>query len=312
MKIGIYKPYKKIYFDESDEDTSSWSLELVNLAKILAKHNHEVYITSPTEYNESIENIYSSSLTSCPQLDVMFVSNGVFKLNDISEKKFFEMIKHKVDKKILLETDLTLSLNNHTHKLYTKIFSQSQKENVLYTHLEKLALYNSHIQDNKNDNRNIDLIFIGHERDRLKKFLEYVNHPQVTWFGKSDYLKINNKISKKQLPEILSNSKTSIVFSGDIQNQNGFVSQRYFENCLYGVINFVDADYDKDGLIISHNDWRRVRNFDELRFKSKVVCQDTGIFNHLQQRQFDEIKPYLDGELIYNKIMENLECENKN
>lgn len=305
MNIGIYKPTKKILFDDK-EDTSSWSLELVNLAKIFAEHGHQVYILSETDYKNNIKNIFNSP-SEIPDkfFDIIFLSNGKMDSKIYTENKLVEFLNSKCYDLILLETDLTLSLDNHTLSKYKLIFSQS-KHRGIYAHLEKLCLYKHKLYKNNFKQRTKSGIFIGHERDRKNKIFEYVVRPNMKWFGKSLSLNLNTKIGKNDVDKSLSKYLYTIVISGDIQNAMCFVSQRYFENCAAGIINFVDYEYDRDELIIKRDDWRRVKNYEEFFNKAQQLCKDKQLFDKLQREQFDEIKLYLDGEFIYQLFMENL------
>ena len=77
MKIGIYKPFTKVFFKPNDIDHAGWSFEVVNFAKILAKHNHDVYILSQTDLqDDSIHNIHFNSWLLNEQYDRIFVFCG--------------------------------------------------------------------------------------------------------------------------------------------------------------------------------------------------------------------------------------------
>ncbi|MEK6880587.1 MAG: hypothetical protein AABY22_13300, partial [Nanoarchaeota archaeon] len=156
------------------------------------------------------------------------------------------------------------------------------------------------IYNNDFNSRIHDGIFIGNERDRSKKFKEYVVDTNIYFRGKSETYKIDKKANRQELTKLLKKYIYSPVFSGDEQNKNGFVSQRYFENCLHGIINFIDTDFDKNELIIKHNDWRRVKDGNDLLNKSTRL--DYSLFKILQNNQFQEIKQWIDGEKLYNHI----------
>lgn len=311
MKLGFYKPYKKTCFDfNSDDNNYGGSQENVNLMKIFAEHGHEFYIFSKTDYQENIPNIYIGNINDIPKLDYIFISNGVFEKDQFTEEEITNKFRKYCDQIVLLETDLSLSRKYHDINNYDIILSQGPtNEYREYAHLEKLIIYKHKIFKNSWDSRFFDVVFIGTERDRTNKIVEYIMRPNVTWFGKSNTFKINNKVNRLKLAESLTEHFVSIVMSGDEQNSDGFVSQRYFENSLFGCINLIDHEYDNTELNIRHDDWRRVKNYLDVFNKIEELRENEELFNSLQQKQFDELEQWSDGTKIYNHIMSILNFE---
>lgn len=303
-KIGLFKPYKRLLFNDMTDDTNSWSRENVNLMKILASHGHEVYILSASDYDGSIHNIHQST-TRVQPLDFILVSNGL--ITDKQEDLLFVLAKKAGAKLVLLETDIALSTKNHRIDKYDLVLSQSKRPGTQYAHLEKLILYQHKVYTDSFESRDRLGVFIGFERDRFDKIKEFVMRPGMIWKGKGEKFYFTDKVNKQQLTKLLRKHLFSIVISGELQNKNGFVSQRYYENCLHGIINFVDKDYDRDELVIAKNDVRRVRSYEELYEKLRYL--DEKIFNELQQKQFGEITLWLDGKLFYNQFIKLLGAE---
>lgn len=297
MDVEIYKPYKKILFDD-ELDTNSWSREIVNFAKILASHQHNVFITSDTDYQNNISNIYKGQ---CSHPQYVFISNGLWDKDSRTEFDVVSEARKKGAQVFLLETDLLLS---PLHKeQYDGVLTQNTQSS-LYSHLEKLILYQHPIYTDSFHDRIKEGVFVGYERDRTSQISEYIVRPNMNWFGKSETFNINNKATKSQLTDVLRKYLYTITISGQNQNEHNFVSQRYYENILHGIINFVDSQYDKSGQLLSINHFRRVKNYIELRHKLNMI--DDKLFNELQQEQFDEIHKYTDGQFLYNIIMENI------
>lgn len=317
MNIGIYKPGRKIYFNLDNPDyTYGGSEEISNLAEIFSERGHNISLLSSVEdynthYHGSVELDRPQSkveiMQAIQKLDYLFLFNGVFNENDISEKTFFKLRDTYKFKLVLLETDLLLSRDNHQFQQYDIILSQMQNnhKNSYYSHLEKLILYKHKIYKTDFNHRVKKGIFIGNERDRLKKFVEYIWRPNMDWKGKSLFFGIRDLATRQELKELLSNHLYSVVISGDEQNKVGFVSQRYYENALFGIINFVDFEYDKNELLISHKDDRRVTGYLDLMDSINHLTKEK--FENLQQKQFDEITPWISGDKIYNHIIKILE-----
>src|SRR3989304_9687658 len=98
LKIGIYKPGKEIFFNLNNPSyTYGGSEEIVNFSKILASHEHIIYLFSKSDYKNNIKNIYKCDkffqlLEIIKEIDVLFIFNGIFEDYNLSENTFF---KHK-------------------------------------------------------------------------------------------------------------------------------------------------------------------------------------------------------------------------
>lgn len=307
MNIAIYKPYKPILFDD-EKDTSSWSREIVNLIKIFASHGHKIIILSKTDYDYNkhhIENVGIGNVNDAKQFnfDILFVSNGVFDRDQLTEDLLLDKVNAKNN--VLIGTDLTLLENYHDYKKYDVVLTQTKYQphkNWHYGHLEKLFAYGEEVNKNSPDTRKHKAIFIGHERDRYDDIKEFVIRPDVDWYGKSPTLDTRNMATKSQVIDMLGKYKFNIIIADPMYYLYGFITQRYYEGCLHGCINLVIDKYDKFNICLTDDDPRRIKNYEDLHYliknlSNKELCR-------LQERQVEELKPYINGNKIYKHIME--------
>jgi hypothetical protein len=298
MKIGIYKPYKTILFND-EKDTNSWSREVVNFMKILANHNHQIHILSDTDYNRGIMNVYKNHIDDELSLDYLVVFNGCFNRDQYTETDILDRFDCK---KILVESDILLVKSFHDEELYDIILTQSPDSGKRkYAHIEKLIAFEHDMWTPFYLGRKASGVFVGYERDRTDKILEYVYRPNITWRGKGETFNFENKALKSELNKLLQEYLYTIIISGPVQTENNFVSQRYFEGCLNGIINFVDDEYDNAELLIKKDDWRRVKSFGEMLEKINTI--DIDKYYDIQRQQEDEVRPWISGDLFYEKLV---------
>lgn len=289
MKIGIYKPVKKVFFYDNVEDHAGWSIEVVNIAKIIAQY-HDVYIISPTDYVEgSLPNIY---------LGKELYYDRIFMFNSLTisaeEIKQVKVMTNRLD---LLVTDLNLM--PHNIELFDNIYTQSDKL-FTYGYLEENYLFKAKFLDKS---KTIDYYFGGTERKRLVDILEYVYRPNCIWKGKSAFLGKLDYVSFAEHSALMSQSKYSVVIGDETYNQCGFVTPRYYECLLAGVLPFVDTKYDPDELIISNGNFLRVSSYQELMIKMKACNDDDGFRQYLLQHAIKQIThEQLTGKNIYRAL----------
>lgn len=299
MKIGIYKPCKKVYFYENVEDHAGWSFEVVNFAKIFADRGHDVYILSDTDLvDNELPHIYHKDLSLDDDYDYIFMFCGVFNIFDISVS---HDITTRAENVCYIYTDYNLTPNDIS--LYDCCYTQSKRYGT-YAALEQLVVYHANIV-NDNYKKDIQFYFGGTERDRLDDYLEYIWRPGHLIHGKSKFLDFNNYIPYSEHVETMRRTKYSIVIADVTYNQFGWVTPRYYENILNNIICFVDHKYDKDNLLsLPATDFRRVSNYKELREKIKILEENPQMYKEILCRQQKEITPaMLSGENIYQKIM---------
>ncbi len=292
MKIGIFKPGKKICFQSNEEDHSAISIEITRIIQILAQYGHNVFILSGTDYiKDSIKNVkrWIPLNKDFPMLDKTLIYNGPGLDADLVSATFD--ISRQVD---LIVTDMGILPDQATLKLFNTIYSQSQRwqtygaiqEHECYQYVPMSYIKKTHIY------------FGGTERGRTKDFFEYVHRPDVKWFGKSQTLGIKNYIPYNQHIEEMKRAKYSIVIGDEIYNLNGFITPRYYECIRYKVIPFVDMKYDPDEIMIKMDDYRRVGSYLEMTEKIKELDSDIYKYMAILHKQEEEMKAKIDGKNI--------------
>lgn len=293
MNIGIYKPGKKIYFGRNEDDHAAISVEITRVISILTDHLHDVYILSDTDY---IPGTDSHVFKSVPEaLDKVFIYNGI----DLTHQTIDSCLKYTTDVNLIV-TDLSLLPQPDMIKKFRKVFTQSKRFGE-YAAIEQHEFYNCKIKRRK---KWMKLYFGGTERGRTKDFFEYVYRPNVIWYGKSDTLGVKRYIPYHEHIDKMKCAKYSIVIGDAVYNQIGFITPRYYECIRYGVIPFVDMKYDPDEIMIKKNDFRRVKNFEEVLFKMACMEKNVHLYNEIlaaQEKEMTDDMFY--GDNIYNKIM---------
>ena len=298
MRIGIYKPFKRIFFSPSNDDYASWSRDIVPIAKIFAKKNHQIFILSDTDLNTTkYKNIHRGTLSE--PYDRIFFFNGYIKGNEIG---ILEKLRTKTKRFDLILTDL--KLKPYRLDLFDNIYTQTKRDNK-YSGIVESIFYNVKLDSLTKTIRkkNILYYFNGGERDRIEDFFEYVWRPDCKIHGKSKMLNFDNRVGFYKSMEVLKKSKYSIVIADTSYNENGFITARYYDNILADVITFVDYKYDLDEILIKKSDWRRVHSYPEMKEKMIFLEKNqTQYFNLLKKQRTEIKKSYMTGEFTYSLL----------
>jgi len=306
--IAIYKPYKTVYWKNWALDINVYGREIINLSKLLADRGHKVYLCSNTDYDNSYNNIEKSSLDEMTDIDVFVIFNGAFSKNSLTEKQVVEIARQKkIPKVILIASDLNLTLEEHDLSLYDKVLTTTKKQlsdktnNCVYAACENYHMYKEEIYDGGWEVRKHYGIFVGHDRHKEKLFFEYVWRPGIDFFGKFEALNVNKKILRDKAYNLLREYTYSIVFFNKEVTDLNFVTARPLELELFGIIPFIDKEYDKDNLQFEKNDERRVNNY--IEFYNKTQNMGKQEFLKLQQKGFEHIKKIISGDQCYDLFM---------
>lgn len=293
MIIGIYKIGRKIYFSENAEDHSAISTEVTQIIKIFASRGHEVHIISPTDYTPgSIDNVHTKY---DGPLDMIFIWNGVGLDIDI-----LEMLKYRSKDLRFIVTDLSLLPDKSFFKYFKRIFTQS-KQFGEYGYIEEHECYG---YKKGKWTKDIQIYFGGTERGRTADFIEYVMNPEVKWHGKSETFNIKNYIPYHEHVEMMKRAKYSIIIGDEAYNKIGFITPRYYECIRYNVIGFVDSKYDPDEILISHDNFRKVKNFKEMKEKIELLENNMSLYQKIFNEQRDQItQDKVFGGNIYNTLL---------
>jgi len=290
MVIGIYKPGKKVYFYENTEDHASWSAEVTNIAKIFVNHGHHVIMLSETDL---INSEHLTTIVDRP-IDRIYVYNGVGPSDD--EIKGLKV--HTNDIRLII-TDLKLVPDELEH--YTHIYTQSKQLHE-YGAIEQNPLVNYQEQSYPKD---IKFYFGGTERNRLKEIIEYIYRPGIIWKGKSSFFDFNNYIPYHEHVEMLKRTEYTIVIGDETYNEIGFVTPRFYECAMYGVIPFVSNTFDKDELILPANSYLRVNSYKEMIEKMRRLDEDADLKKHIVSTLslICNNKSVTSGDEIYKKLI---------
>jgi len=313
--IGFYKVGKAIEMSQ-ETDFAGWSHEPITLAKIFNKNDVNVTMLSDVvgfnPWPKINKNNYSSIILFC----------GPFSL--AQNKNIIKDLRERTDNLILFVSDLKLVTPEYFEVEYESIFWNARRTDVQKLDSaygswakDKKLNYNycpefSYFEDNlvsivdKPEGRKNLVYFAGGERNRTKDFFEYVYRPDTKLHVKNLTLGYDSRVGRKEYLETLRNSKYSVVFADDQYNRNGFINTRHCENISNGVISFAVDSFDKDNILVSTNDNRRVSNYLEFRKKiidfennpaSKALCLES---------QLAEIEKYKDGKIIFEAYEEKL------
>lgn len=299
MKIGIYKPFKKVFFYDDSEDTAAWSYEVTHLAKIFAKNGHEVHMLSETDYDDKLPGIKVGDKHE--EYDRIIIFSGVFEKD--KHPNIIRQLRKHTDQLDFYFTDLRLA-PKHDMELFDNVYTQSTRMNKFGGVSELLCFGHEWRKlEEMIQKKDIHYYFGGTERGRLKDYLEYVYRPNCLITGKSDTLGFDNRVPRNVYMNLLDRTKYSVVIADVDYNESGFITPRHYENIMHDIISFVDAKWDVDEKIVKHSDWRRVHNYAELLEKMKELDKNPQKYISLLKSQREEIKEtFISGDYTYNLL----------
>ena len=309
MKIGFYKPFIKIFFHDDRMDFNATSYEVVNVMKIFAKHGHQCYILSESDLQENItNNIHKGSLSE--KYDRIFLYGGPFALMK-DDGNIIQQLRKLTDRLDYMLTDIRcVPPSDIYYNLFDNFYSQSTKSELfgqknIYGAVAEFRCYNMNIPNIEEivKNKDIEIYFGGTTRGRLKKYLEYVYRPNIMLTGKSEVLDFNNRVTRDEYFRILNKTKYSIVFVDLDYEVNNFITPRFYENVEFGIMNFVDIEWDNDQVILEKDDFCRVENYLEWMNKIKIVNNDYN--RYIQELKFQQSKvrkEFVTGEYVYEVL----------
>ena len=248
-KIGFYKVGLPIYFNSDDH--RSWSAECRSLLNILS-NNFDAYIMSDTNYEGIRFHMWAGE-----RLDRVYVMNGPGEIPDF-----------ECDDVRLIVTDLALYPEDTSR--FTHVYTQSRQLGE-YAYIETAPLY--HANTTAEYPKTEEFYFGGTERNRTKDFFEYVWRPGHLWHGKSKTMNVRDDIPFDEHLKVLQSAKYTIVIGDEAYNHIGFVTPRYYECLIQGVIPFVDDKFDPDGLIPIPKELR-VKSYVEMVKKMQMWTEE--------------------------------------
>lgn len=315
--IGIYKPFKQVFFVDDTEDNAAWSFEVVNVAKIFAERGHKVIMLSETDLDKVTENqfqniTYSKPGEHWPMCDRIIVFSGSFTLSE-QDKMIIPMLRTFTDRLDFLFTDYRLLPADLKHlKMFDNIYTQATKHLDILPEYDKYGGVSEFLTYQHKYNKTLDEViaqkdiefyFGGTERGRLDDFIEYIWRPGHKITTKTAFFDINNRVTRQEYMDLLDRAKFSITIADVDYNDNHFITPRPYENYIHDIIGFVDSKFDPDEHHYSHDHYLRVSNYKEMREKMNEINNNPELYKTLLQEQRNKIKPaFISGEYVYNKL----------
>jgi hypothetical protein len=318
MTIGIYKPFKPLYFVDDTLDNAAWSYEIVHMSQILADQGHSVYILSENDLNDDESDYFQDKniLDASKMIwdDEQFVFDriiiwcGSFQLDKIGDEiiPFFKAHTPRLDffltdKKLIPETIEYLYMFDNIYVQSTlPIYTQDDKFGALGELLPYKHEWTRTV-DEAIASKTTEFYFGGTERDRLDDFLEYVWRPGHLVTTKSQFLGIENRIDRNKFKETLDTAKYSVVITDVVNNEVHFISPRPYELYMHDIVAFFDYKYDADEHFCSKDDWRRVHNYKELRTKMNYLNENPEYYKQILEHQRAQItQDLIDGSYVYS------------
>lgn len=318
MRIGIYKPFKKVFFHNDAEDEAAWSYEVVNVAQIFAQEGHDIYMLSDCDltefplYREKYPKMHVGDIYT--DYDRILIFSGSFKLDKHGDK-IVELLSKRTDRLDFIFTDYRLLPEICYVDLFDNVYHQATspleilmnaKVNQKYGGIAELLPYKFKEGDLFNaQHKDIRYYFGGTERGRIDDYLEYAWRPDCKVTGKSETLRFNNRVKRNEYMALLDRTKYSIVIADVEYNENHFITPRHYENIMHDIVSFVDAKFDPDEHLISKQDFRRVKNYKELIGKMHQLDNNQKLYMSILIHQREEIKPeFIDGSYVYRCLNE--------
>lgn len=317
MTVGIYKPFKPLYFVDDTLDNAAWSYEIVHMSQILVNHGHSVYILSPndldkrTENDEHLDGIMDMSknvLDDNIKFDRIIIWCGSFALDSLGDD-VIPYFRSKTDRLDFFLTDKKLiptdpELLNLFDTIYVQstlpVYRQDDKFGALGELLPYNFVYERSI-DKSIASKDIEFYFGGTERDRLDDFLEYVWRPGHLVTTKSAFLGIENRIDRNKFKETLDKTKYSIVITDVANNEVHFISPRPYELYMHDIVAFFDYKYDPDEHFCKNDDWLRVHDYKELRQKMNYLNTHPDEYKKILEEQRAQLtEDIINGEFVYS------------
>lgn len=311
MKIGIYKPYKKIFFHDDINDLSAVSYEVVNVCKIFAERGHEIVMLSKSDLKENpkLKNISQGDIKNQQKFDRIFLFSGTFEKDKYGEE-IIPLLKDMTNRLDFILTDLRLLPQVSNYRYFSKVYTQATKPLAFipssipqqYGGVSEFYCYN--LQPRKDLLKTLNFVFCGTERGRLNDILEYIRRPEVIWIGKSKTFDFDNRVDRKEFKRILDRTRFSITIADENYNKNHFITPRPHEHAHHNIINFIDSKFDPDEHFETKDSWFRVNNYLELYQKLQKLIKDPEVIKLRlkEQQEFLKIPTFKNGDYVYKRL----------
>lgn len=310
MNIGIYKPFKPLYFIDDKLDNAAWSYEIVNFAQIMVDNGHTVHILSPNDLpkdNSPYKGITNNVGDFTTPLDRIVIWCGSFALDEFGDD-IIETLRTITPRLDFMLTDYKLVPDDRDRLLYfdtiyvqatQSIYRQDDRfgalgELLCYKHEYKRTI------DEAIKDKTTEFYFGGTERDRLDDFIEYVWRPGHLITTKTVFFNFENRIPRDEFMSTLDKAKYSIVITDVINNEKHFISPRPYELYIHDIVAFFDYKYDVDEHFCKKDSWFRVHNYKEMREKMNFLNNNSDAYKEALYVQRDQMtQDLIDGSYVY-------------
>ena len=308
MRIGYYKLNTLLSDALTKEDKNGMYKEFLLLYRLL-KDNSAII-------KDEVVLLDKINLKSNDYYDAIFVLNGIITDNVIEE---IINIKKHTNKMFYILTDLRLVPPENIINLFEIIYAMTifpitKTQMQCYSKMQELPLYGANIEtinyfyDNFDKKQKL-FIFGGGFKNRKEKIIDYILNNNFEYYGKGELNGkfFDNRVSINEYYDLLGKTKYSIAIADKENNETGFVTWRYYENILKGVITFIDFEYDKFDLIEldkEAKEFLRVKNGNELIKKINILESNADLRQNIlyAQRKLITINK-INGRNIYNQLM---------
>lgn len=309
MKIGFYKMGLKTYFEQDKSKSEGFNHELCDVFDIFKNKGHECVILSVSDKYPKYEG---------SDLDYIFLFNGPTPTLESGRKymmfknysfPIIDFVNSNEIPYVYFWTDPRYDIReNELFKHQPQLILSQEKE--YYGHLDKLILYGKERQQIKEKDILLGVLMNDTNKFRSNEVLKTLNWLEYGEI-RGDW-KIPNKFLKSPLNEKeVGYYLSRVKYSYNSATNPNWVSQKYWEMVLNNVVCFY-KNYDKDGLLILEQDFKRVKDEIDLQNKIEFIEKDLNVYNELINQQKTELKDeYFNGEFLYKFITKKLE-ETKN
>lgn len=306
--VGVYKVGNVIEFEAND--TNFAVTEVINVVKMLLDFGYNVVVINdeklPSYSKADFCNLEFATIDSFSgenMLDYLLVFNGPLEGIDFIDYDNIEALSSISKSSHFVLTDMRIMLPDRFNDLFDIVLTQSPNHiseinsEQAYNGMPESILYNNPISEFNAGEKDIDIIFGGTERNRTIDFLEYVWRPDVTFYGKAPTVNFeDNRLPANEFLKVLERAKFSPVIADPTYNKNGFVTQRFYECISSNIVPFVDAKYDRFEKLISHDDWKRVSSYKQMREKINVLLENKLEHEYLINKQQED---YIKDEYVH-------------
>ncbi len=157
--------------------------------------------------------------------------------------------------------------------------------------------------------------FNGNAKKRYtvcRKIFEAFDKPFVLHGGGWNRIENPNAIKKgvvKFIPSAqeMSNCKYTICLHDKKGNAHNWLTSRYWENLALGILQFIHQDYDKSGMVVKTDDWRRFKTAEEMLEKIEYCEKHPEFYKQKIAEQNKELREeWFSFEYYYKPLKKEL------